>query len=281
MAPTTAQLVIGVDTHADRHVAVAGHPWPSSGHGQLRGQRHGNARLLAWACQHGRPVAAGVEGTGSFGYRLARYLLAHGVAVREVNRPDRARAASGRQERPPGCRACRLGRAGRPGQRHPKNRDGVVGELRCLVVARRSAVKARTQATNQLRPCWSAATTPSAPGWGGCASSTWPAPASGSAPPAPPNSPCAPSAPLARLGHRDRRARPGDQPAGHPGSRPDSWNATASVSTPPPSCSSPPATTRIGWPTRPPSLPWWTSPASAGPPLRLNRGGDRQANTAL
>jgi transposase len=33
----------------------------------------------------------------------------------------------------------------------PKNRDGVVGELRCLVVARRSAVKARTQATNQLR----------------------------------------------------------------------------------------------------------------------------------
>jgi hypothetical protein len=92
MAPTTAQLVIGVDTHADRHVAVAldtlGRHLATA---SFAASDTGNARLLAWACQHGRPVAAGVEGTGSFGYRLARYLLAHGVAVREVNRPDRAR----------------------------------------------------------------------------------------------------------------------------------------------------------------------------------------------
>jgi transposase len=33
----------------------------------------------------------------------------------------------------------------------PKDRNGAVGELRALVVARRSAIKARTQATNQLR----------------------------------------------------------------------------------------------------------------------------------
>lgn len=33
----------------------------------------------------------------------------------------------------------------------PKDRNGAVGELRALIVARRSAIKARTQATNQTR----------------------------------------------------------------------------------------------------------------------------------
>jgi transposase len=92
-----------------------------------------------------------VEGTGSFGYRLARYLLAHGGAVREVNRPDRARRRRvGKNDPLDAEHAARAVLAG-DASAIPKNRDGVVGELRCLVVARRSAVKARTQATNQLR----------------------------------------------------------------------------------------------------------------------------------
>jgi transposase len=32
-----------------------------------------------------------VEGTGSYGYRLAQHLSDHGIEVVEVNRPDRAR----------------------------------------------------------------------------------------------------------------------------------------------------------------------------------------------
>jgi transposase len=152
MAHSTAQLVIGVDTHADRHVAVAldtlGRHLATA---SFAASDTGNARLLAWACQHGQPVAAGVEGTGSFGYRLARYLLAHGVAVREVNRPDRARRRRvGKNDPLDAEHAARAVLAG-DASAIPKNRDGVVGELRCLVVARRSAVKARTQATNQLR----------------------------------------------------------------------------------------------------------------------------------
>src|SRR5829696_1293727 len=152
MAHGNAQLVIGVDTHAHRHVAVA---LDTLGRHLARASfaasDTGNARLLAWACQHGQPVAAGVEGTGSFGYRLARYLLAHGVAVREVNRPDRARRRRVGKNDP--LDAEHAAWAELPGQANaiPKNRDGVVVELRCLVVARRSAVKARTQATNQLR----------------------------------------------------------------------------------------------------------------------------------
>src|SRR5215216_3032997 len=134
MAPTTAQLVIGVDTHADRHVAVAldtlGRHLATA---SFAASDTGNARLLAWACQHGRPVAAGVEGTGSFGYRLPRYLLAHGVAVREVNRPDRARRRRvGKNDPLDAEHAARAVLAG-DASAIPKNRDGVVGELRCLV----------------------------------------------------------------------------------------------------------------------------------------------------
>jgi len=48
------------------------------------------AELLGWAEQVGPVEAWGIEGTGSFGAALARFLRAHGQVVVEVNRPDRA-----------------------------------------------------------------------------------------------------------------------------------------------------------------------------------------------
>ncbi|MER7842256.1 transposase [Streptomyces sp. NPDC096040] len=46
--------------------------------------------LLGWARASGTVRRAGVEGTGSFGAALSRYLLAQGVDVFDVNRFDRA-----------------------------------------------------------------------------------------------------------------------------------------------------------------------------------------------
>jgi transposase len=266
MTKTTTQLVIGVDTHADWHVAVAvdtlGRRLATA---SFAASDTGNARLLAWACQHGQPVAAGVEGTGSFGYRLARYLAAHGVAVREVNRPDRARRRRvGKNDPLDAEHAARAVLAG-DANAIPKNRDGVVGELRCLVVARRSAVKARTQATNQLCALLVGCDDAIRAGSGGCASSTWPAPAPGSAPPALPSSPCAPSGAAGSPWTPRSASWIGRSPGWSPGWRPGSWNATASVCIPPPSCSSPPVTTLTGWPARPPS-PRCVAPARSRPP---------------
>ena len=51
--------------------------------------RHGYRRLLCWLHSHGQLVAVGVEGTGSWGAGLARYLSAREVKVIEVNRPNR------------------------------------------------------------------------------------------------------------------------------------------------------------------------------------------------
>jgi transposase len=50
----------------------------------------GYAALLAWASTLGRVDRIGVEGTGSYGAGLVRWLRVHGQAVLEVDRPARA-----------------------------------------------------------------------------------------------------------------------------------------------------------------------------------------------
>ena len=80
----------GVDTHADMHVAAALDPL-----GGLLGVREfpatatGYAGLLSWLSGFGTVALAGVEGTGSYGAGLARYLAAAGIRVVEVDRADR------------------------------------------------------------------------------------------------------------------------------------------------------------------------------------------------
>jgi transposase len=85
-----ADVIVGVDTHKDQHVAVA-----LDGLGRRLGERFvaaapaGYADLLAGAAGLGRVAAFGVEGTGSYGLGLARFLRRHGVMVLEVARPPR------------------------------------------------------------------------------------------------------------------------------------------------------------------------------------------------
>jgi transposase len=86
----TRVITGGVDTHADMHVAAALDPL-----GGLLGVREfpataaGYADLLGWLSGFGTVALAGVEGTGSYGAGLARYLAAAGVRVVEVDRADR------------------------------------------------------------------------------------------------------------------------------------------------------------------------------------------------
>ncbi|HEY1000570.1 MAG TPA: transposase [Streptosporangiaceae bacterium] len=91
------------------------------------------------------------EGTGSYGYRLARLLADEGVRVWEVNCPDRSRRRrKGKSDPVDAENAARAVLAGEA-TAVPKDRRGFVGELRLLVITRRSAVKARTQASNQVK----------------------------------------------------------------------------------------------------------------------------------
>ena len=83
-----ATITLGVDTHKDTHVGVA-----LDGLGRLQGTLSvaanpaGYKRLVEWASEFGHLEHAGVEGTGSFGAGLARFLKAQEIKVFEVIRP--------------------------------------------------------------------------------------------------------------------------------------------------------------------------------------------------
>ena len=93
----------------------------------------------------------GIEGSGSFGVGLARFLRARGVQVVEVNRPNRQhRRSFGKHDTADAEAAARALQAN-TATGEPKSADGPAEMVRALHVVRRSAVKARTQAANRLR----------------------------------------------------------------------------------------------------------------------------------
>lgn len=94
---------------------------------------------------------AGVECTGSYGAALARHLRAAGIEVIEVNQPDKAtRRRQGKTDTLDAGSAARAVLSGRASAT-AKAGDGPVEMLRMFKLAKVSAVKARTQAINQLK----------------------------------------------------------------------------------------------------------------------------------
>ena len=148
-----ARLVTGgVDTHAEVHVAgMVDQAGRVLGTGEFPVSTAGYQAALAWMRGHGELVKVGVEGTGSYGAGLARYLAAEGVEVTEVIRPNRqARRRRGKSDTADAVAAA-LAALNGEASGTPKSGDGAAESIRTLQVARRGAVKARTQAGNQLR----------------------------------------------------------------------------------------------------------------------------------
>lgn len=150
--PARGEAVLGVDTHGEVHVAALVCPL-----GQVLGTKSfpatavGYRQLLAWARKLGTLRRAGVEGAGTFGAGLSRYLLAQQVVVFEVNRPDRtARRLLGKSDPLDAQAAARAVLSGRARAR-AKTGDGPVQSARLFKIAKDSAVRARTQAINQLK----------------------------------------------------------------------------------------------------------------------------------
>jgi transposase len=86
----TRAITGGVDTHADVHVAAALDPIGGLlGVAEFPATAAGYARLLGWLGGFGTVCLVGIEGTGSYGAGLARYVTTAGVRVVEVDRPDR------------------------------------------------------------------------------------------------------------------------------------------------------------------------------------------------
>jgi transposase len=148
----TRLLTGGVDTHRDNHVAAV-----VDGNGgvvdveSFPATSRGHAALTEWLHAHGRLATVGVEGTGSYGAGLARHLRSTGLAVIEVDRMNRqARRRSGKSDPLDAVEAARAAASGRCAG-VAKTADGNVEALRVLLVARRSARQARAKALVQIR----------------------------------------------------------------------------------------------------------------------------------
>ena len=141
----------GVDTHRDTHVgAVVDATARLLGSQEFGAESSGYVQLERWLRSWGQVVQVGVEGTGSYGAGLARHLTAAGVEVVEVNRPNRQlRRLRGKTDTVDAEAAARAALSGAATAR-PKAGNGPVEGIRMLRVARRSGVKARTQAANQI-----------------------------------------------------------------------------------------------------------------------------------
>jgi transposase len=142
----------GVDTHLDVHVAAALDPVGGLlGTAPFPTTPAGYQALLSWLESYGDVTKVGVEGTGSYGTGLSKYLRQAGVTVVEVDRPNRAeRRRSGKSDPLDAVEAARAALGGRA-RSIAKSKDGTVEAIRALVVAKRSARVARTAALTQMR----------------------------------------------------------------------------------------------------------------------------------
>ena len=147
-----AHVIVGVDTHKDQHVAVAiDEQGIRLGENYAPATTRGYEEIEQWSRSLGEIRAFGIECTGSYGAGVARFLIGRGQTVIEVNRPDRSvRHRKGKSDPTDAEMAARSVLAG-VADATPKSGEGEVEMIRMLKSARDSAIKARTQAVNQMK----------------------------------------------------------------------------------------------------------------------------------
>lgn len=146
------EIIIGVDTHKSNHIAVA-----INAHGARLGAitipttRKGYSDLETWASAFGCIKAFGIEGTGSYGAGLSRDMLARGHLVLDVMRPNRQlRYLHGKSDSLDAEGAARSVLSGQA-TALAKTQTGLSEMIRHLKIARDSAVKAKSQAMITLK----------------------------------------------------------------------------------------------------------------------------------
>jgi transposase len=152
MANEHLKVIAGIDTHADtHHVAVITETGAHVADKEFLAVGSGYQKIIEFITGHGPVLAAGVEGTGSYGAELARVLTKEGIQVLEVMRPNRqGRRLKGKSDPLDAYQAAESALAGR-GTATPKARDGAVESLRVLRAERATAMRARVAVMNQVQ----------------------------------------------------------------------------------------------------------------------------------
>ena len=158
MTPTTPSrpsvtVVAGVDTHSGTHHvavldAVTGVVLETR---EVPATAKGYRQALDFVVSFGTVLRWGIEGTSSYGAGLTRFLRQEGHTVREVIRPNRAeRRLRGKSDPLDAITAARIVLAQAEDLPTPKNGDGPVESIRVLSLARDSAVKSRASVLRQI-----------------------------------------------------------------------------------------------------------------------------------
>jgi transposase len=142
------QVVGGIDPHADSiHVAAITAVGKVLGDAEFPTTAGGYRHAIAFLTFYGEVERVGVEGAASYGAGITRALTAAGIEVVEVDRPTRsARRRKGKSDQIDAYHAARAVLA----ERTSPIKDPTLDGLRALNLARRSAVKAKTAASNQI-----------------------------------------------------------------------------------------------------------------------------------
>lgn len=145
-------VTAGADTHRDTHmVAALDQRGAQLGVREFATDSAGHDEILGWLESFGTIDRIGVEGTGTYGAGLCRFLQRHDLDVVEVTRSDRQeRRSHGKSDPVDAVAAARSAQSGRAVAR-PKTRTGSVEAIRSLRLVRRSATRDRTGAINQMR----------------------------------------------------------------------------------------------------------------------------------
>ena len=149
---TTNDIILGVDTHKDVHAVAAisalGVHLAST---TIPASSKGYQALEAWAASLGTVRSIGIEGTGSYGAGLSRFLTERGHTVLEVNRANRQlRHQKGKSDAVDAESAARAVLAGQA-TGEPKSGASTVEMIRHFKIARDTAVKGRSQAMRTLK----------------------------------------------------------------------------------------------------------------------------------
>lgn len=149
---TERRVVGGVDTHKDLHVAAVvderDHVLETR---CFATTRQGYRQMLVWMRSFGEVQRVGIESTGSYGAGLLRFIQKAGVEVLEVTAPDRHdRRRRGKNDDLDAQNAAHAAFAGRRTVT-PKSRDGMVESLRVLKACRKTAVAARRVALQMIQ----------------------------------------------------------------------------------------------------------------------------------
>lgn len=148
----TIRIVGGVDTHKDLHVAaVVDEEDQVLGTHCFAATRQGYRQMLSWMRSFGDLARVGVESTGTYGAGLLRHLQAADVEVLEVTAPDKQdRRRRGKDDDLDAQNAAHAAFARRRVVT-PKTRDGMTEALRVLKACRKTAVAARRVALQMIQ----------------------------------------------------------------------------------------------------------------------------------